>query len=70
MAFDPYEAARRLDHIAMNELKRQRDVLLAFVETLTGECEDNPGEYPEDGESGKAPCLRCRAREVLAKVKK
>ena len=31
-------------------------------------CYENPGEFPEDGESGIAPCLSCQARAAIAKA--
>lgn len=31
-------------------------------------CDDLPGEYPEKGESGHAPCLNCEAKKLLNKA--
>lgn len=42
--------------------------LLEFVKRQAGECHENYGEYPEEGESGKAPCIACQANELIAKV--
>lgn len=40
-----------------------------FVERLAGQpCEDLPGEYPEAGEEGKAPCLPCEAKQIVAQI--
>lgn len=35
-----------------------------------GECEQWPGEYPEKGEAGKAPCKTCQAKEILDSIAK
>lgn len=43
-----------------------------FCEFVKGyaaqECWDLPGEYPEAGETGKAPCPACEARTLIAKA--
>ena len=32
------------------------------------ECYRDTGEYPQLGEAGKAPCLSCQAKEIIAKT--
>lgn len=39
-----------------------------IAEIAEQECDDLPGEYPEEGESGHAPCLPCRAKALIAKA--
>ena len=43
--------------------------LIAFVRGFADQdCYDDPGEYPEEGEAGKAPCQSCEARSIIAKL--
>jgi len=43
--------------------------LLDFVKSVAvGECYNDPGEYPEPGESGVSPCLRCQAKALVTKA--
>lgn len=45
-------------------------VLLEIVRNIaSSDCYDDPGEFPEQGESGTAPCLPCRAKKALSKFK-
>ena len=39
-----------------------------FVKSFAGPCHNDPGEYPEEGESGHAPCNACRANALVAKA--
>ena len=57
---------------AIEQIRRdERDDLYSFVKEIADEpCYESPGEFPEPGESGQAPCLSCQARSVIAKVKK
>lgn len=56
----PLKANARLIALAPN--------LLEFVRHFSGDCMNEPGEYPETGESGKAPCVACRANSLIAQV--
>ena len=38
----------------------------AFIQDIADEgCYEAPGEYPEPGEYGQAPCKSCQARQIL-----
>lgn len=51
-------------------LCRNAQELYDFIDEIAlAECHDEPGEYPESGESGHAPCLACRAKALVRKVK-
>ena len=40
-----------------------------FVRRLADQvCYEEPGEFPEKGESGHAPCLTCQARAAIARA--
>lgn len=58
----------------LSEVKRLRESkkeLLAFIKTIADAgCWENPGEFPEDGESGNAPCLACQARAAIANAER
>lgn len=42
------------------------EALLDFVKDIAkDECYRTPGEYPEMGEDGRAPCRSCQAREII-----
>ena len=41
--------------------------LLGIVRSMaSSDCYEDPGEFPEEGESGNAPCLPCRAKKALS----
>jgi len=43
--------------------------LFEFVKEIADEpCYEQPGEFPEPGESGIAPCRSCQARALIAKT--
>lgn len=43
--------------------------LYEFIKDLADQrCYEEDGEFPDDGESGIAPCLSCRARAAIAKA--
>lgn len=43
--------------------------LLVFVKEIALEgCYRSPGEYPEPGEDGHAPCRSCQAREIIEEI--
>lgn len=67
----PDDGARTVWHSgAAMRLCRIAPDLLAFVKEFADqECYEDPGEYPGSGESGKAPCVACRAKKLLAAAK-
>lgn len=42
--------------------------LLEFIKQYAGECYEEDGEFPAEGESGKAPCVACQANALIAKA--
>lgn len=53
-----------------SELIASAPLMYDFINDLASQqCYDEPGEYPESGETGKAPCLACRAKAIVQKVK-
>lgn len=67
---DDCDIAENPDHYVDVEPSPGLIALVAFVEGLAKDaCYGDPGEYPEAGESGKANCLSCEARQVLAKFR-
>jgi hypothetical protein len=45
------------------------EALFSFAKEIAAEhCYRTPGEYPEAGEDGHAPCRSCQARETIAQA--
>lgn len=51
-------------------LEAENKGLRDFIKGIAGApCMEQPGEFPEEGESGIAPCLTCQARAALTRPK-
>lgn len=67
--YDKHGEIIGVQNLQIRKLIKDKQALLEFVKDIAADaCYRTPGEYPDAGEDGKAPCRSCQAREIIAQA--